>query len=448
MESVSIHIHSCVRGHHISQEFWSPIIGEQFYYEVEEDNAHDPYAVAIIGDNYRVLGHVPRIISAACSLFLRKNGRIRCDISGARHHSADLPQGGLEVPCILMFYGEETLVEKVRRLLLPPATSISSPHTQKIQSAVFSGAHTDRQDSPAMSMSLPHTQEIQSAVLSEAHMDTQDSPAMSISSPNTQEIQSVVFSEAHTDRQDSPVVPSSSHRQDTQDVASVVSRSIAAAVSTSIKPQEISTSKQHMEQKQAVVLSDDDDDTHLDATPQDWLSFKRCFLSSDDRQIILGGEMLNDKHISFAQALLKNQFSRIGGLASTLQLSHRKISHTGVANIIQIVHTRGDHWIVATTVGSKDSGTVLIYDTLYEKLDGETERLLQHIFGKSSQLQMSITPRQEGYKDCGIFAIVIATSLACFGSLPPSPFIQSCMREHLLTCFENFNLSPFPVEYI
>ena len=315
MESVSIHNHTCVRGHHISQEFWSPIIGEQFYCEVEEDNPHDPYAVAIIGDNYRVLGHVLHIISAACSLFLCKNGRICCDISGARRHSPDLPQGGLEVPCVLTFYGEERLVEKVRRLLLPPATSISSP--------------------------------------------------------NTQVIQSVVFSEAHTDGQDSPAVPSSSHRQDTQDVASVVSRSIAAAVSPSIKPQEISTSKHHIEQNQAVVLSDDDDDTHLDATPQNWLSFKRCFLTSDDCQIILGGEMLNDKHISFAQALLKNQFSRIGGLASTLQLSHGKISHSGVANIIQIVHTRGDHWIVATTVGSKDSGTVLIYDTLYEKLDGE-----------------------------------------------------------------------------
>lgn len=323
MESVSIHIRSCVRGHHISQEFWSPIIGEQFYCEVEEDNPHDPYAVAIIGDNYRVLGHVPRIISTACFLFLRKNGRIRCDISGVRRHSADLPQDGLEVLCILTFYGEERLVEKVRRLLLPPATSISLPHTEEMQSGVFSEALTDRQDSPA--------------------------------------------------------VPSSSHRQDTQDVASVVSRSIGAAVSPSIKHQEISTSKQHIEQKQAVVLSDDDDDdTHLDATPQNWLSFERCFLTSDDRQIILGGEMLNDKHISFAQALLKNQFSRIGGLASTLQLSHGKISHTGIANIIEIVHTRGDHWIVATSVGSENFGTVLIYDTLYEKLDGETERLLQH----------------------------------------------------------------------
>ena len=63
-------IDSCIRGHHVSQEFRSPVIGEQFVCEAEEDNPHDPYAVGIIGNNNIVVGHVPRRISAACNLFL------------------------------------------------------------------------------------------------------------------------------------------------------------------------------------------------------------------------------------------------------------------------------------------------------------------------------------------------------------------------------------------
>ena len=48
-----------------------------------------------------VVGHIPRRISAACSLFIERNGRIHCRITGPRQYSADLPQGGLEIPCVL-----------------------------------------------------------------------------------------------------------------------------------------------------------------------------------------------------------------------------------------------------------------------------------------------------------------------------------------------------------
>ena len=86
-------IDSCIRGHHISREFWTPIISERFVCKIEEGNPHDPYAVAVIGDNRRVLGHVPRRISAGCSLFIQQNGRVTCEVSGPRQFSVDLPQG-------------------------------------------------------------------------------------------------------------------------------------------------------------------------------------------------------------------------------------------------------------------------------------------------------------------------------------------------------------------
>ena len=88
-----------IRGYHIYKDLpWVPVIGETFSCEREPFNIHDPYAVAI-KDLEVVVGHVPRFISAAFTMFLRRGGIITCEVTGARKYSSDLPQGGLEVPC-------------------------------------------------------------------------------------------------------------------------------------------------------------------------------------------------------------------------------------------------------------------------------------------------------------------------------------------------------------
>ena len=87
---------------------------------VKEGNSKDPYAVALVEKTKgAVVGHVPRKISAACSLFIRRDGTILCTVTGRRQSSQDLPQGVLEVPCNLKFQGEEVYVEKIKRLLKP-----------------------------------------------------------------------------------------------------------------------------------------------------------------------------------------------------------------------------------------------------------------------------------------------------------------------------------------
>ena len=66
-----------------------------------------PFAVAVLkpatSDSSMVVGHVPRKISAACSVFLEFGGIIRCTITGTRQYLTDLRQGGLNVPCKLTF---------------------------------------------------------------------------------------------------------------------------------------------------------------------------------------------------------------------------------------------------------------------------------------------------------------------------------------------------------
>lgn len=88
----------------------------------ECNNDKDKYAVVMLrkcgsGSGVNIVGHVPRRISAACSHFLQRNGTIKAVVSDHRRYSKDLPQGGIEVPCILICKGEIGLLHKVKKLI-------------------------------------------------------------------------------------------------------------------------------------------------------------------------------------------------------------------------------------------------------------------------------------------------------------------------------------------
>lgn len=91
------------------------LLARNFQCARESSNSKDPYAVAVL-QGHTIVGHVPRRIAAACSIFLRKGGTIQCIITAARRYSADLPQGGLEVPCTLRFRGEVKDLKNLKKL--------------------------------------------------------------------------------------------------------------------------------------------------------------------------------------------------------------------------------------------------------------------------------------------------------------------------------------------
>ena len=90
----------CVRGYHVYKEVWAAAVGEELVCEREPDNASDRYAVAVKREG-TIVGHLPRKITRVCSLFLRLGSSITCTVISHRRYSSDLPQGGLEVPCML-----------------------------------------------------------------------------------------------------------------------------------------------------------------------------------------------------------------------------------------------------------------------------------------------------------------------------------------------------------
>ena len=49
-------------------------------------------------------------------IVLQSGGSITCEITGGRKYLCDLPQGSMEIPCILEFTGELVKIEKVKQL--------------------------------------------------------------------------------------------------------------------------------------------------------------------------------------------------------------------------------------------------------------------------------------------------------------------------------------------
>ena len=122
-------IDSCVRGYHVYNDIWEASVDEELPCQCEDGNSADPCAVAIKRSGV-VVGHIPRRMSSVCSLFLRRNGLMKIRTTGGRRYSADLPQGGLEIPCTITFEGVKKDVQKVKKLIIaaltPPDTTKSS----------------------------------------------------------------------------------------------------------------------------------------------------------------------------------------------------------------------------------------------------------------------------------------------------------------------------------
>ena len=115
-------VNSVIRGYHEYKTVWeSPADGEVLRCEREVGNSHDTYAVAVkklIDGHYVVVGHVPRKISSICSIFIRRGGTIHGTVNGHRQYSADLPQGGMEIPCVLTFTATcSSEAEKTKKLI-------------------------------------------------------------------------------------------------------------------------------------------------------------------------------------------------------------------------------------------------------------------------------------------------------------------------------------------
>ena len=79
-------------------------------------NVDDTYAVSIKKGDV-IVGYVPKKPLCLCSLFLQQGSAICCEVTGLRCYSSDLPQGGLEIPCNIVFKGHLKEIDKLKKVL-------------------------------------------------------------------------------------------------------------------------------------------------------------------------------------------------------------------------------------------------------------------------------------------------------------------------------------------
>ena len=125
--------------------------------------------------------------------------------------------------------------------------------------------------------------------------------------------------------------------------------------------------------------------------------------------------------------MIKRQFGYIQGLTSTLLLSSRPHPPLG-SGALQIIHTRGNHWILASSIGCKNE--VLVFGFLYCDIDGPTKCMIMEIFGAGVDIRMGQSPKQEGVKDCGIFDSICTSLLYRQFKQNFLRSLDSLLREH------------------
>ena len=66
------------------------------------------------------------------------------------------------------------------------------------------------------------------------------------------------------------------------------------------------------------------------------------------------------------------------------------------------------------------------------------------MFGSEALPENVKVHKQQGVKDCGLFAIAFVTAI-CFKQELSVPFNQEVMRQRLIQCFEKGTCLPFPL---
>nr|XP_047132815.1 uncharacterized protein LOC124805812 isoform X2 [Hydra vulgaris]XP_047132816.1 uncharacterized protein LOC124805812 isoform X2 [Hydra vulgaris] len=159
-------------------------------------------------------------------------------------------------------------------------------------------------------------------------------------------------------------------------------------------------------------------------------------------------EMLSDLHINKAQKLLSMQFPDVKGLQDLI-LGSKLHFRVQSGKFVQILHNGAMHWLTISNFLSTHLNSVDVFDSLYYDLSVSGKMQVGSIMMVKEpflKLQFKDFQKQSGGVDCGLFAIAAATDL-CYNYDPSIKcYKQELMRDHLLKCFSDNYLTPFPIE--
>ena len=180
--------------------------------------------------------------------------------------------------------------------------------------------------------------------------------------------------------------------------------------------------------------------------PEIWMEGDIYKLYKSDRDVLLSPTAwLNDNIICAAQNILKQQMPLLQGLQVP------SLGQTCSFDIIkqpflQILHNGQGHWLLISTVGTKDS-EVHVYDSIYQSVNIKVkEQIASLLYTQEKEIKLKCMniQKQSGSNDCGIFAVANATLLSL--GINPGKYLmnQGLMRSHLYECFIEGKMTIFP----
>ena len=130
-----------------------------------------------------------------------------------------------------------------------------------------------------------------------------------------------------------------------------------------------------------VEVEQDVKGTTIEENQDVWATFHntRIQLFVENKLMIQNCRKLNDKHVNFAQAVLRAQFCQCEGLQNTLL--HDRLRWSMICKVVQIIHVRGDHWVVISNLFCTENN-LRVYDTVFNDIDNSTMTLLNSMFSK------------------------------------------------------------------
>lgn len=89
--------------------------------------------------------------------------------------------------------------------------------------------------------------------------------------------------------------------------------------------------------------------------------------------------------------------------------------------------------------------TSSFFDSVYRHLDSVTKDVIENLFLPRTTKIVEGMQKQEGGRDCGLFAIATITAIAHGYDPTKMKFDQTAMRNHLAKCFSEKCMSMFPI---
>ena len=97
------------------------------------------------------------------------------------------------------------------------------------------------------------------------------------------------------------------------------------------------------------------------------------------------------------------------------------------------------------------TNAVNVYDSLYDSVDEKNLKIIQQLFGVK-EVRVVPVQKQQGFNDCGLFAIAYAVYLAKKKKKKHNPekayFHQSQIRSHLFNCLSQGKIPPFSSRWV